>query len=92
MNGQLQPSRVQMSSDVKAISWRRVNRDMYVASIGGIALRIKRNGSGAWTLAIDAAVSTIMSLPILLVLWTVVGAVRDRLPRTKRDDLREVEV
>jgi putative tricarboxylic transport membrane protein len=35
-------------------------------------------------------VGTIMSLPILLVLWTLITAMRDRLPRAK-SDLREVE-
>jgi putative tricarboxylic transport membrane protein len=36
-------------------------------------------------------VGTIMSLPILLVLWTLVAALRDRMPRDKRGDLRELE-
>jgi putative tricarboxylic transport membrane protein len=36
-------------------------------------------------------VSAIMSLPILLVLWTVVGAVRDRLPRSKREDFKAAQ-
>jgi putative tricarboxylic transport membrane protein len=38
----------------------------------------------------NTLVSAIMSLPILLVVWTVVGTIRDRMPRGKRGDLKEV--
>jgi putative tricarboxylic transport membrane protein len=34
-------------------------------------------------------VSSIMSLPLVLVCWTLLGALRDRLPRAKRADIEE---
>lgn len=56
-----------MSRDAKTISWRRSGRDKYITTIGGIELRIQRNGPDGWTLAIVAALSTGTSAsPVLI--------------------------